>query len=242
MSSTFFKSIDREIIVKIKVIKTKKVRAELKNDEKEDDLQDKKRNSLDIIKKTFGKTNLNFSSLKDKVELNIEKTIEKENEGKPVEPEEDYSDEEEETTQKFLESKKIIFSFFFPNNEKVSEFYMDLEKNTNFNFRMILVMYSLVYFIHALILIRIRDYYPNYDTLVGLRIASAALIIVFQFQKKNLYSNNLAKLALFIVMLFSFWISFYQGFSYTSDFHFMQTFQLIEMSLTFTVVIYFPYF
>ena len=183
---------------------------------------------------TVGSMSVNNDIEKNQVGIEIEK-----NEPKQSEFDED-SDDEEETSQRILESKEILFSFFSPKNERIAEFYQDLENNTNFNFRMILLLYSLVYFVHALILIRIKDFYDKYDTLVGLRIVSAASIAAFQIFKKNLYTNNLLKLALFIVMLFSFWISFYQGYSYTPDLYFLQTFQLIEMSLSFTVVLYFP--
>jgi cation transport ATPase len=220
----------------------KEFEKENSKEESETNLADAtKKSSLDLIKKTFGKSYHKMRTttiLQEKVEINVE-TDPKDKEPKQIEMEDD-SDEEEEVSQTFLDSKKILFSLFFPKDERIIEFYHDLEKNTNFNFRMILVMYSLVYFVHALILIRIKDFYPNYETLVGLRIVSAGLIASFHFLKKNLYSNNLAKLALFIVILFSFWISFYQGISYTSDLSFLQTFQLIEMSLTFTVVVYFP--
>ncbi len=183
---------------------------------------------------TAGSMNINSNLERNQVGIEIEKI-----EAKPSEFEQD-SDDEEEESQKILESKEILFSFFFPKKERIAEFYQDLEKNTNFNFRMTLLLYSLVYFVHALILIRIKDFYDKYDGLVGLRIISAASIAAFQIFKKNLYTNNLLKLALFIVMLFSFWISFYQGYSYNPNLHFLQTFQLIEMSLSFTVVLYFP--
>ena len=203
------------------------------------DSMDKNEKAKDLLQRYFqkkepqrGSVNLNISNSK------VEKGDIAENEPKQADVEEDS--DEEEAPEKFLESKTILFSLFFTKNERIVEFYQDLEKNTNFNFRITLLLYSLVYFVHALILIRIKDDFDNYDTIVGLRIVSASLIVAFQLFKKNLYSNNFLKLALFIVMLFSFWISFYQGIAYSSNLAFLQTFQLIEMSLTFTVVLYFP--
>lgn len=178
-------------------------------------------------------------SIKNKPEIKEEIEMEKIEDKILVEEDQEESEEDYEFSKKFLDPKSVLFSSFH-QNERVIEFYGDLEKNTYFNFRMILLLYSAVYFIHALLLIRIQDLYSNYNVLIGIRILSSVLIASFQMLKSKLYTNNFAKWALFITMLFSFWISFAQGVSVKSDFSFLQTFQMIEMSLTFTVVIYFP--
>lgn len=231
---------------------TKKIESlNLEKRTSQQDLSDAKANELlnrifgtDLKKRVNSITQQNFNvkglqkNIKENV-IEIEKN-EGEKQKKEDDFEDDYSDEENETFQKILDPKSVLFSFFSKQNERVQEFFEDLENNTNFNFRMILLLYSGVYFVHALILIRIRDFYPNYDTLVALRIVSSFLIACFQLVKKNLYTNSFLKWGLFIVMLFSFWISFYQGYSQLPELYFLQTFQMIEMSLTFTVVIYFP--
>lgn len=209
------------------------------------DLSDVK--ATELLNRVFG-TNLkkrvdsisqhNQRNTKDNL-IEIEKN-EEQKQKKEEDDDDNYSEEENETFQKILDPKSVLFLFLSKPNERVQEFFEDLENNTNFNFRMILLLYSGVYFVHALILIRIRDFYPNYDTLVALRIVSSFLIACFQLVKKNLYTNSYLKWGLFIVMLFSFWISFYQGYSQLPELYFLQTFQMIEMSLTFTVVIYFP--